>query len=733
MADYASTDKSSEDRDGLFRRLKKLYRVDREFSAKWRTEAKDDFDFVAGEQTSEDDKEHLKKQMRPLIQMNLTLRNVNAVSGQEMSNRQEVRYIPREEGDVKPNELLTEAARWFRDCASGDDEDSEAFVHMITCGMGWTDTTLDFDEDEAGTPDMGAVNPLEMLWDRNARKNNITDGERVWRVRRRPRVKAKEMFPDADPAELDAAWARPEGDEGETKDQDRERLYQDDGSAEDADDDDQVTIVHCQYVVKQPYYDVITPLSGTKQEMSEADYKKFAKRAGELGLPLKAAKKMKRVIRDCWLGGVVLQSNDALCQAKFRYQCITGYRDETKGTFYGIVRAMKDPQRWANKLFMQTHDIMNSNAKGGLLAERGVTDNPRQFEKDYARGDRITWVDDGSLQGPNGPRVVPKEMGQFPQGFYQLMTSAFDMIQQVPGISQEMLGQQDNDQAAMLDHQRKQAGMTILQPLFKNLKRYRKEQGSVVLYIIQHRLSDETLIRILGNEEKKYVTAGALRANVTSAKFDIIVDDSPTSPNQKELTWAMILQTMPLIADKVSAETLLAFLEYSPLPSKIVEQMKKKAADDAQSPMAQLQQQVAQINARLDQAKVGLTLAQTQLAGAQAEKAMADAGQNPGTEPYAELALEHIKEQGKLILQHNKQVADANLQASKTAGELQVATVRHNSDVQMAAEKHVVDLAKQHNAIEMNTLKTVAGIHTDAFKAQEAAKIAAKKPAPRAS
>ncbi len=729
MADYASSS-SSVDNDGLFRRLRKLFRVDREFSATWRKEAEEDFDFVAGEQWSTEDKEHLKSLMRPVITMNRTHAIVNAVSGQEMSNRQETRFIPREEGDAKPNELLTEAARWFYDAASGDDENSEAFLHAITCGMGWVDTTLDFDEDEAGAPDMGAVNPLEMFWDRNARKNNLTEGERVWRVRKLPHSKAEEMFPDADETDLDAAWARAEGeDDGDPKDQDRERLYNDDDDSEDADDDDQVTIVHCQYIVKKPYYDVITPLSGDKQEMPEADYKKFAKRAGELGLPLKAARKMKRVIMDCWLGGAVLQTNEAICQDKFRYQCITGYRDETKGWFYGLVRGMKDPQRWANKWLSQTLDIMNSNAKGGLMAERGITDNVRDFEKNWARSDKIQWLEDGSLSGPNGPRVQEKSKGEFPQGFYQLMEFAFQMIPMVPGVSQELLGLTGNDQPASLEYQRRQAGLTILQPLFKNLKRYRKEQGHVVLYILQHHISDETMVRILGEEEAKYVSMGAIRANAADVKYDIIVDDAPTSPNQKEMVWAMIGERfwdMPIQEQMV-------FIKFSPFPTSVVQELQKLAEDPTQQQMQQLQTEMAKLQAQLAEANVALTYAKTQLAGAQAEKAMADAGQQPGTDPYAELALEHAKEQGKLVLQHNKQVADANLQATKTAGELQIAAARHSGDMQMAGEKHVADIAKAHTGMAIDAAKAVAGIKIDAFKAQEAAKIAAKKPAARAS
>src|SRR3990167_2589486 len=395
MADYGSPETGGGDKEALFRRLSKQFKLDREFSAKWRKDAKEDFDFVAGEQWSEEDKSHLKSLMRPAITMNRTHTIINAVSGQEMANRQEVRYLPREEGDAKPNELLTEAARWFRDSANGDDEDSEAFLQATICGMGWTDSTLIYDTDEAVEPDMNACNPLEMFWDRNARKSDLTDAERVWRARKSSLAKAKEMFPDADPTELDAKWARLESDEGETKDQDRERLYQDDGSGDEPDDEGLVTIVHCQYVAKEPAWDVLSPLTGEKSELSGKDYKTYSRRMGEAGLPVKGSRKQKRVIKDCWLGAVVLQTNDAICQDKFRYQCVTGYRDENKGTFYGLVRGMKDPQRWANKWLSQTLAIMNSQAKGGFMAEKGVTDNPRQFEADWAREDRGTWLPDG--------------------------------------------------------------------------------------------------------------------------------------------------------------------------------------------------------------------------------------------------------------------------------------------------------------------------------------------------
>ena len=105
---------------------------------------------------------------------------------------------------MKPNELLTESARWFRDLSDADDEDSDAFLNVTVCGMGWTETTLSFDEDDSGEPKMHSVDPLEMFWDKGARKKNLTDSERRWRVRQMSLARAKELFPDADPSDLDA-------------------------------------------------------------------------------------------------------------------------------------------------------------------------------------------------------------------------------------------------------------------------------------------------------------------------------------------------------------------------------------------------------------------------------------------------------------------------------------------------------------------------------------------------
>jgi hypothetical protein len=47
----------------------------------------------------------------------------------------------------------------------------------------------------------------------------------------------------------------------------------------------------------------------------------------------------------------------------------------------------------------------------------------------------------------------------------------------------------------------------------------------------------------------------------------VIVDEAPTSANQKEATWDMLQQILPVIGKMLPPATWLALLKYSPLPT----------------------------------------------------------------------------------------------------------------------------------------------------------------------
>src|SRR3990167_4634996 len=179
------------------RKLRNQFRKDRDHWSDWRDEAKEDYDFVAGEQWDAKDVKILKDASRPVITFNRIDPLIRSVAGEQINNTQEIRYLPREQGDAKANEGLTSAARWFRDQCDADDEESDAFWDASTCGIGMTDSRLDLDKAPTEPmPIIERIDPLEMIPDRDARKRNLSDARRLWRAREKHFGGATEVFSD---------------------------------------------------------------------------------------------------------------------------------------------------------------------------------------------------------------------------------------------------------------------------------------------------------------------------------------------------------------------------------------------------------------------------------------------------------------------------------------------------------------------------------------------------------
>jgi hypothetical protein len=387
--------------------------------------------------------------------------------------------------------------------------------------------------------------------------------------------------------------------------------------------DGMVTIVHSQWVERETYYIAQDPMTGQQGEFSETEYNTVNERMMALvGTQMQGAKMRRKVRKQAFFGDVVLSYGPAPCPTKFSFQAITGKRDRNKNTWYGLVKTMKDPQRWANKWLSQTMHIMNSNAKGGLLAEKGAFENQRKAEESWADPSAITWLEDGALS-TQSPRIRDKPPAQFPAGFMQLTQFALSSIRDTSGVSVEMLGLREAGQAASLEAQRRQAGLTILQPFFDALTYYREEQGVVMLYYIQNDLSDGRLVKIEGDDKAQYVPL----IKQATLEYDIIVDDAPTSPNQKEAAWAIMMQLLPVVGSALPPDIMMTLLEYSPLPATIVDKLKKQAKQmqDGQQQQQQKQQDMAeqaaqaQLQKTQSETEKNRTAAQTDMMAAQVD------------------------------------------------------------------------------------------------------------------
>ena len=617
---------------GLLLQIQDWYRVARDHWHDWRKEAEQDFDFVAGHQWDEEDLQRLQEQMRPTITINRIGPYTDSVAGMEIQNRQETRYIPRQLGSSGVAELETGAAKWARDECDAEDEESDAFLDLVICGVGATQTTMSYDDDPEGMPVVCRVDPLEILWDPNARRKNFMDAQYVIRCKDVPIETARDLFPGKNNWELDASWAKDGASNSDDPHNRREApYYRNDQSSEIDRERQRVRMVEIEWYEWERGYTVSDPTTGKKQHVTSDQHDKLQARARQLSrinpafpasyqsVPFKR-KKYRRAI----VGGIVLLEDDGPERGGFTIKAITGKRDRKYGTYYGLVRAMKDPQCWANKFFSQALHIINSNAKGGLIVEAGAFENPHEAADQWAAPDGIVEVAAGSLSNANGPRVIPKPIPAYPQSQHNLMQIAIDAIPSVSGMSPELMAQADRNQPGVLEMSRKQQGMVILAGFFDSMRRYRKESGRLMLWLIQTFISDGRLIRIGGPEDAKYVP---LVRSPDGAEYDIVVDDTPSSPNMKERVWAQLMQMMPVLRTLPLPPTAwIKLMEYSPFPPTLVSDIGKDVQQQMQMQQSGQNNPMEQARIKLDQAK-GIHLqaqAQHELARAAQAGALAE-------------------------------------------------------------------------------------------------------------
>jgi hypothetical protein len=431
------------------------------------------------------------------------------------------------------------------------------------------------------------------------------------------------------------------------------------------------------------------PSQPERVELSEEEHLTMEERAPVMGWQYQAVKQTRKVHYRAFVGGRVLQFGKLFAPPEgstyetkghckqFSYNCITGKLDANKGHFYGLMRVMKDPQRFANKYMSLIHDIIAKTAKGGIMAERTAFEDPVQAEKSWAAHDAITWMKPGAMN-PNQPKIAPKMAAGFPPQLLQMVELAFSSVRDSTGVNAEVLGLRSADQAASLEYQRRQAATTIMATLFDSLKLYRQNQGEVLLYLIINYLADGRLIRIVGDADKPQYQNFELPDDATT--YDIIVDEAPTSPNQKEQTWAVLQQLFPVLVKVVPPPALLPFLDCTPLPPSKVAEFKAE--------LAKLQEQ---------------------------------AKKNPPPNPemmkvQAEMQIKQIEGQSRV--QGNQ--AQLEFQAQTHQQKMQQAHEEHQMKMQLEAQKNAQNMMLKLNEQKLNAAKRPVSIDEEGNLIEEA-------------
>ena len=573
------TEDSPED---FVRDAREKYRKARNHNARWKKRARKAYDYYAGRQWTDDEMSDLGDGKAPVV-MNRIKPRVSAVVGMEISNRQELRYHPREKNDERLISLINKASEWTRDQAETEDHETEQFKDMVISGMGWSSTMMDYSNNPDGIAVVERKTPLGYDWDSDARQANLTDMEFFFYSQDVSREQYKALgFPMSEAhggaLGVNQLW---EQKHNEPEHQEDAKWYPNEvpeyPGAQRGGPLKRIRLVRMEYIKRVKFWRVALPDGSTKimDPNKTESLNAMAIEMGFAGLqmeefdanqPLRSGgvdvaegrllvvpyvEQVEKRYRRAWFSGDnLLDDGPNPCPFSFSDECMTGWHDENEGTFFGMVDGLIDPQDWSNKFFSQAIYIYTVNPKGGAFVKRKAVNNPSTFEKNFAAPDAVNWMsDDANLKED----IIERRPGQYPSDLDKLMAFAIDSLPALDGLTPELMGQVSRDQPGILENMRKQASMLVLAVLFSAKRRYHKRQGRTLLHYITMFFTDSQLARIVGEPIPPELLE--LLRNQDVRNYDVIVDDAPTSPNAKEYNLNILMEFVrqaPSIAGALS-------------------------------------------------------------------------------------------------------------------------------------------------------------------------------------
>jgi len=358
-----------------------------------------------------------------------------------------------------------------------------------------------------------------------------------------------------------------------------------------------------------------------------------------------------RIRRAFTSGGHILDKGDAPFEDKFSYNFIVGLWDDMKQCPYFLGRMLRDPQRVTNASFMHIFQGALTAPKATIIAKKGITDDPGNFEQRVARSESVVWVGDDANFATD---IFDIKRGAVPSGFTEPHNIGVTAFQDVSGINFSFTGLDGQEITGVLDRQRNEKSTTALGEVIDNFRFYLMECAKGDLNRLKE-LSENVpgkTIRILGENGVKNLQ---LLEDVFSADYDAIIDEIEASVSMQQETAKMFAEMLKtgVVPQDMQGEILDMILEMSPIPQSKINELRESRAQKQQA-AAQKAQQDQPVSDELNQLLLAQTQADIRESIANAESKTADAQMKQAKIPQIQAdAIKTFEESQQVALEND--------------------------------------------------------------------------------
>lgn len=496
-------------------------------------------DFYRGAQWDDADKARLDEQGRPALTLNMVLSTVNAILGEQMEHKMEVRYSPRRDGSEEVAFELNMLTRAILQANNYDDLEDMVFADGVIGGRGYYDIRISYDKNLFGDIEISQEDPVDVIPDPEAKDMDPRTWSRCFISRW--------MTPDeiaVEYGEGKAELLRKLVDNNSISDPDDLEYYTQTFAGNDDMLGESRTLRRVR-VIEHQYYELTKALHWVDTEsgdfrmvpfhIKEEEAQAFADQHG-----LALMKRSTRRLRMTVSADQVLLYDDWSPYRTFTIVPFFPYF--RRGNPFGVVENLLSPQELLNKTSSQELHIVNTTANSGWIVEEGSLVNMDETDLEQ-RGAETGLVLVTKRTSERPEKITPN---QIPAGIDRISMKAAQTIRDVSAISTSMLGLASEDVSGRSQQTQVAQGQVQVGVVLKNLKRCRRIVAEKILELVQDFYTDTRFYKvavdneILGkHEEERFINGvsanGEILNDVTRGQYNVDVTFAPVSGSAAEV------------------------------------------------------------------------------------------------------------------------------------------------------------------------------------------------------
>jgi hypothetical protein len=305
--------------------------------------------------------------------------------------------------------------------------------------------------------------------------------------------------------------------------------------------DDLYRIIEAWYWKYIPTRWFINPLTGEEDNLPVSDYNKFVEALSK-GIPMPDGTTQMIPPPD-YMETMVRKMHYMIFSdifkieggpSPFRWKSFPGvlfgaYRNDDSNAWFGAVRMMKDPQISLNTMRRQLLHLLQTLPKGILKLEAGAVLNLEEYEKRSSDPSFYLEIMAGKFD-----RVGFEKQPPISAIYRQFDLTMSQSMKDSSGIQDDLMGiQQTSREPGITVQARQQTGIAVLYILYNNFRESRLESARLYLSLLQQFTTNAEVIRIEGEKGKQLMEINTQMNpqspnfnDVGAGEYDLEVDES---------------------------------------------------------------------------------------------------------------------------------------------------------------------------------------------------------------